>query len=144
MTVASQDALDALDAAGRAVHAAIRAKDRAALEELHDPEFQGAELHGRLINAEEHIDTAMNGQDLELEPFDVSRRVYGDIGLQWGKQTLKGELRPDDPGTTPEWSAAVAKGVIFSFLCVWRLTGGKWRMLTYQVTHLPDEAWPDL
>lgn len=122
----------------RELHHAIRVKDRHELEELHDPEFQGAELPGKLITAEEHIVTAMNGRDLELTFYDVKVRLYGDIALTWARQTLKGELDPDDPGTSPQMAADVADGLWFSFLTVWRFTNGRWRMLSYQCTQLTD------
>jgi hypothetical protein len=68
------------------------------LVELHDPEFLGTELPGNLITAEEHIKTAMNSRDLEMEFYDLRVKVFGDIALSWGKQTLRGHLEPDDPG----------------------------------------------
>ena len=133
------DIQEAIEAAFAELHGAIRARDRAALEAAHDPEFIGAELPGRLITAEEHITTTMNSRDLELENSDLLVRRYGDIALSWGKQTLKGHLEPTDPGTSPAVAADVVQGLKFSFLVVWRLSDGKWRMLTYQVTRVDDQ-----
>jgi hypothetical protein len=119
------------------LHHAIRTRDRELLESLHDPEFLGAELPGNLITAEEHVQTTMNSRSVELRNLDL--RVKGlteDIALAWGRQTLKGHLEPDDPGTTPEMAAQIADGIVFSFLGVWRRSGGKWRLLTFQGTKL--------
>ncbi len=131
---------EAIFDAYRELHRAIHTKDRAELVELHDPEFQGSELPGRLITAEEHIQTAMNGEDLRIECYDMQARIYGDLALSWGRQTLIGALDPSDPGTSPAMAADVVDGIWFSFLVVWRFTNGRWRMLTYQCTLLEDPA----
>lgn len=110
------------------------------LVELHDPEFLGTELPGNLITAEEHIETTMNSRDLEMEFSDLRVKVFGDIALSWGKQTLKGHLEPDDPGTSHRVAAEVEQqGVRWSMLVVWRYTRGQWRMLSYQVTQLFED-----
>lgn len=130
-------------AAQRELHDAIRAKDRPALEDLHDEEFFAAELPGLLISAEDHIETAMNAGDLELKPFDIVVKGFGDLAVEWNKQTLKGRLDPSDPGTSPAVAAAVLDGVVFSCLTVWRRRDGKWRLLSYQATILDEDAGAD-
>lgn len=122
----------------RELHRAIRAKDRHELEEIHDPEFQGSELPGKLISAEDHITTAINGRDLEIVTYGITAAVYGDFALSWGRQTLQGELDPEDPGTSPEMAAEVRDGIWFSFMLAWRFVDGRWRVLTYQCTQLHD------
>jgi Domain of unknown function (DUF4440) len=124
----------------RELHRAIRAKDRHELEQIHDPEFQGAELPGRLISAEEHITTAINGVDLEIVTYGITAEIFDDIALSWGAQTLAGELDPEDPGTSPAMAAEVRDGLWFSYLLLWRFIDGRWRVLTYQCTrlHLPE------
>ncbi|WP_235652699.1 nuclear transport factor 2 family protein [Mycolicibacterium boenickei] len=118
---------------------AITTRDYAALVDLHDREFLGTELPGHLITADEHIATTMNSRNLQMEFFDLRVKTFGDIALCWGKQSLKGHLEPDDPGTSPAVAQLVEdEGVFWSMLVVWRRTGGRWRMLSYQVTPLPD------
>ncbi|KWX25979.1 hypothetical protein AFM11_01540 [Mycolicibacterium wolinskyi] len=118
---------------------AIVNRDYAALVDLHDVEFLGAELPGHLITAEEHIQTAMNSRDLEMEYFDLRVKTFGDIALCWGKQSLKGKLDGNDPGTSPAMARKVGTdGVFWSMLVVWRRTQGRWRLLSYQVTPLDE------
>jgi hypothetical protein len=140
MSTSQEDIHATIEAAFAELHDAIRSRDRLRLEAAHDPEFIGAELPGRLITVDEHITTTMNSRDLELENSDLLVRQYGDIALSWGKQTLKGHLEPGDPGTSPEVAADVVAGLKFSFLVVWRFTNGRWRMLSYQVTRIADDA----
>ncbi|AMD54326.1 DUF4440 domain-containing protein [Mycolicibacterium fortuitum] len=121
---------------------AIVNRDYAALVDLHDPEFLGTELPGQLITADEHIQTTMNSRDLEMEYFDLQVKTFGDIALCWGKQTLKGKLDGNDPGTSPSVAHKVSGGVFWSMLVVWRRTNGRWRLLSYQVTPL-SEAPPE-
>lgn len=128
-----------ITAAYAELHEAIRKRDRKELEELHDPEFLGAELPGHLITAEEHVETTMNSRDIELEMYDLQVKGFGDIALAWGKQTLKGHLEPDDPGTSPRIAAHIDDGLVFSFIGVWRHSNGRWRLLSFQGTVLDDE-----
>lgn len=117
---------------------AILTRDYPALVDLHDAEFLGTELPGHLITAEEHIQTTMNSRDLEIEYFDLQVKTFGDIALCWGKQSLRGTLDGNDPGTSPAVADRLCDGVFWSMLVVWRRTGGRWRLLSYQVTPLSD------
>jgi ketosteroid isomerase-like protein len=128
-----------IEAAQRQLHEAILAKDRAALEDFHDEEFFAAELPGELISAEQHVETAMNAEGLELEPFEITVKGFGDLAIEWNKQTLRGRMQAEDPGTSPTIAAAVRDGVVFSCLTVWRRRDGKWRLLSYQATLLAGE-----
>jgi hypothetical protein len=59
--------------------------------------IEGAEVPGNDPAAEEHIKTAMNSRGLEMELYDLWVKVFGDIALSWGNQTVRGHLEPDDP-----------------------------------------------
>ncbi len=120
------------------MQAAILTRNLQELVDLHDPEFLGTELPGTLITADEHITNTMNSRDLEMEFDDLRVKIFGDIALCWGKQTLRGHLDGADPGTSPEVAEQVASaGVRWSMLVVWRRHPDRWRMLSYQVTPLP-------
>ncbi|MGV9478638.1 nuclear transport factor 2 family protein [Gordonia aichiensis] len=120
------------------MRAAILTRNIDELVDLHDPEFVGTELPGTRITADEHIATTMNSRDLEMEFDDLLVKIFGDIALCWGTQTLRGHLNGDDPGTSPAVAAQVeTSGVRWSMLVVWRRHPDRWRMLSYQVTPLP-------
>jgi Domain of unknown function (DUF4440) len=115
------------------VRTAIMTKDARLLEELHDPEFKATELHGQLMTAEEHIAAIVHGEDLELEFSDLAVMKLGDdLALAWGRQTLKGYMRPED--LTAAISAEITRGIEFALTVVWRRSGGRWRLLTFHVS----------
>lgn len=117
---------------------AIHAKDRPVIESLHDPDFQATELHGKLMTTDEHIEAIMQGGELKLHFYDLTTmRIADDLALAWGKQTLEGELRPEDINASV--SEAVAKGILFALTGVWRKSGGQWRMLTYHCAEIIDD-----
>lgn len=112
-----------ISAAFDRLFAAIHAKDRSALERLHDPAFRGSDLEGRVLTVEDHVAGAMAAGELEMELFDLEVRRYGDFALSWGRQTLRA-------AGSKEWPTQ------FSFLIVWRLGENGWGMITYQLTEL--------
>lgn len=128
----SPDSSDEILTAFSDLREAILTKDEAWLWELHDPEFQATELHGRLLTAQEHITAILEGHDLEMEFFGLSVMPLGDVALGWGRQSLRGHLRPDDLGQAV--SEGVEQGVEFVLTAVWRRTGNTWRILTYHVS----------
>lgn len=128
-----------ITAAFAGLRAALLAKDRPELEAIHDPDFKATELHGQLMTAEEHIGAAMVGGDLEMEFLAIDAMDLGhDLAIAWGRQSLKGFLRPED--VTPAVSAEVQEGIVFVFTAVWRKWPDRWKVLTYHVSTLPKEA----
>lgn len=111
---------------------AILSKNESRLWELHDPEFKATELHGRLLTAQEHITAILEGSDLEMEFFGLSVMSLGDLAIAWGRQSLRGHLRPEDLGKAV--SDDVALGIVFVLTAVWRRSGDTWRILTYHVS----------
>jgi hypothetical protein len=115
------------------LRAAILAKDEQELWAIHDPDFQATELHGAIVSASEHIAAVMEGGELEMEFIDLTAaQIAPDIAAAWGKQTLRGVLRPEDLGA--QVSSDVADGVLFVLTAIWRRTEGRWRILTYHVS----------